>query len=108
MDPYFPALMLLSGAATLHSRAGVPELRPSSDTAETVWKILARLAFLGWLGLLVWSWFSRPGQDLAFGIGLSLLASAALAATGPRPGWWRISLAMAVAGLALTALLVLR
>ena len=108
MDPYLPALILLAGAATLHGRAGVPELRPGSDAAEAAWKVLARLAMLSWLGLVAWGWFSRPWQELALGIGLSLLASVALAATGPRPGWWKISVVMAMAGLALTALLVLR
>ncbi|MDJ0387373.1 multidrug DMT transporter permease [Roseomonas sp. E05] len=108
MDLYLPALMLLSGAAAIHSRAGIPELRPASDATEAVWKLLAKLAFLAWLGLLAWGWFFRSWQEAALGLGLSLLVSVLLAAIGPRPGWWAFSLAMAVAGLALGILLVLR
>jgi hypothetical protein len=101
MDTYIPALMLLSGASFLHSRSSVPELRPASDAADTVWKFLAQFSFLFWLGLLVWGGFMRPWTEVALGIGISLVFNLLFALRGPRPVWPGLSMAMGVAGIGL-------
>jgi len=108
MDFYLPALMLLSGGAFIHSRSTVPELRPASEIADTAWSLLSRLAFFGWIGLLVWGGFMRFWTEVALGFGLSLLFNILLASRGPRPVWPGLSMGMSVLGLALGAYTVLR
>jgi hypothetical protein len=101
MDLYIPALMLLSGGAFIHSRSNVPELRPASEAADFAWKLLARLAFFLWLGLLVWGMFRLPWTMVLAGFAVSLIFNIVLALPGPRPIWPGLSMAMAAAGLAL-------
>lgn len=108
MDPYLPALMLLSGAAFIHSRSNVPELRPESQAADTAWKYLALLALWLWVGLLVWGAAMRPWTVVATGFGLSLAFNLLLALRGPRPVWPGLSMVSAVLGIGLGAYTVLR
>lgn len=103
MDTYVPALMLLSGASFLHSRSNVPELRPASDVADMVWKLLAQFSLIFWLGLLIWGAVTRPWVEPALGFATSLFFNFVLAFRGPRPAWPGLSMVMAVAGIALGA-----
>ncbi|MFC7608834.1 hypothetical protein [Teichococcus aestuarii] len=60
MDTFIPALLLLSGGAFIHTRSNVPELRPASDAADTIWKLLA-----GWpssCGSACWCGASTCGR----------------------------------------------
>ncbi len=99
MDTYLPALMLLSGAAFIHTRSNVPELRPASDAADTAWKLLSLLALWLWAGLLVWGAVMRPWTDVALGFALSLAFNLLLALRGPRPAWPGLSMVSAVLGI---------
>ena len=101
MDTYIPALMLLSGASFLHARSNVPELRPASEAADTVWKLLSQFSFLFWLGLLGWGFWMRPWLEPVIGFATSLLFNFVLAIRGPRPAWPGLSMVMAVAGIGL-------
>jgi hypothetical protein len=107
MDPFLPALMLLSGAAFIHSRSNVPELRPDSEAADTAWKYLSLLALWLWVGLLVWGMAMRPWPDVAIGFALSLAFNLLLALRGPRPVWPGLSMVSAVLGISLGAYTVL-
>ena len=99
MDPFLPALILLSGAAFIHSRSNVLELRPESEAADTVWKYLALLALWLWMGLLVWGLVMRPWTQVAIGFVLSLAFNLLLALRGPRPAWPGLSMVSAVLGI---------
>ncbi|MBO1074852.1 multidrug DMT transporter permease [Roseomonas marmotae] len=101
MDTFVPALVLLSGAAFIHSRSNVPELRPASEKADLIWSWLSRFAFMLWLGLLVWGTQMRPLKEVLLGLGLSLLFNLMLALRGPRPVWPGLSMSMGVAGVAM-------
>ena len=107
MDPYVPALMLLSAASFIHSRSNVPELRPESEAADTAWKYLSMLAFWLWLGLLVWGAMMRPWTDVALGFALSLAFNLLLALRGPRPVWPGLSMVSAVLGIGAAGYLLL-
>lgn len=103
MDTYLPALMLLSGASFLHTRSNVPELRPTSDAADTAWKFLSQFSFLFWIGLLAWGFWMRPWLEPVMGLVTSLLFNLVLAIRGPRPAWPGLSMAMGVVGIGLGA-----
>lgn len=107
MDTFIPALLLLSGGAFIHTRSNVPELRPASDRADTIWRLLAKLAFFLWLGLLAWGIYMRPLTEVALGFGLSLLFNLLLASRGPRSIWPGLSMGFCAAGLALGVYTVL-
>lgn len=107
MDTYLPALLLLSGGAFINTRSNVPELRPASDVADTVWKLMAKLAFFLWLGLLLWGVYMRPWTAVATGLILSMLFNLLLASRGPRSIWPGLSMGFCAAGLALGVYTVL-
>jgi hypothetical protein len=98
MDLYLPAMLLLSGGAFIHSRSTVPELRPASEAADTVWKLLAKLAFFLWIGLLVWGAYQRPLMAVVMAFVLSLLFNVLLASRGPRPVWPGLSMVLSALG----------
>ncbi len=108
MDPFLPALMLLSAASFIHSRSNVPELRPASETSDTVWKYLSLLALWLWVGLLVWGAVMRPWTEVAIGFILSLAFNLLLALRGPRPAWPGLSMVSAVLGISATLYTLLR
>jgi hypothetical protein len=107
MDPYVPALMLLSAASFIHSRSNVPELRPESEASDTAWKYLSMLAFWLWIGLLVWGAIMRPWTDVALGFVLSLAFNLLLALRGPRPVWPGLSMVSALLGIGAAGYLLL-
>ncbi|EFH12853.1 multidrug DMT transporter permease [Pseudoroseomonas cervicalis] len=107
METYLPALILLSGGAFIHSRSNVPELRPASEAADTAWKLLAKLAFFLWIGLLVWGLYNLPLPSLGIAFILSLAFNVLLAMRGPKSIWPGLSMVMCVLGVALGVYTVL-
>ncbi|MFC3126424.1 multidrug DMT transporter permease [Pseudoroseomonas globiformis] len=107
MDLYLPAMMLLSGGAFIHNRSTVPELRPASEAADTVWKLLARFAFFLWLGLLVWGIYQRPLMAVLVAFILSLALNVVIASRGARPFWPGLSMGMSAIGAGLAIYLLL-
>ena len=107
MEIYLPALMLLSGSAFIHSRSNVPELRPSSEGADLFWRLLGKLAFFLWIGMLIWGVYMRPLHHVALGFGLSLLFNVFLIIRGPKPFWPALSMLMGVLGVGLSVYLIL-
>lgn len=107
METYLPALLLLSGGAFIHSRSNVPELRPASEAADTAWKLLAKLAFFLWIGLLVWGLYNLPLPSLGIAFILSLTFNVLLAMRGPKSIWPGLSMMMCAAGVALGVYTVL-
>lgn len=107
MDTFLPALMLLSGGAFINTRSNVPELRPASEAADTAWKLLARLAFYLWIGLLLWGAYQRPLLVVLLGFGLSLAFNVLLVTRGPKAVWPGLSMALCALGVALGVYTVL-
>ncbi len=107
MQPYVLSVMLLSGAAFIHGRSAVPELRPANAAADRTWKLLGKAAFLTWLGMLAWG-VAQFGvwQPLAAFLG-SLALNGLIARRGPRRAWPGLSMLFAFAGLSLAAMTVL-
>jgi hypothetical protein len=107
MEIYLPTLMLLSGSAFIHSRSNVPELRPGSEGADLFWRLVAKLAFFLWIGMLIWGVYMRPLHHVAVGFGLSLLFNVFLVFRGPKPFWPGLSMIMGVLGIGLSVYLIL-
>ncbi|WP_419896392.1 multidrug DMT transporter permease [Roseomonas sp. USHLN139] len=101
MDTFLPALMLLSGGAFINTRANVPELRPASEAADLAWRLLSRLAFYLWIGLLLWGAYQRPLLTVLLGFGLSLAFNVLLAARGPKAIWPGLSMLLSALGILL-------
>lgn len=107
MEIYLPALLLLSGCAFIHSRANVPELRPSSDSADMFWRLLAKLTFFLWLGMLVWGVYMQPLKNVVVGFLLCLVFNLFLAFRGPKPFWPGLSMGLGVLGAGLSLYILL-
>lgn len=108
MSAYFLAVLLLSGAAFIHSKSAAPELRPAAPLADRLWRWLGRACFWAWLGLLVWGavrlHWSQPLAGLLGSLGFNAL----LARIGPRPIWPGLSMLCGTVGLLLGGFLLLR
>jgi hypothetical protein len=108
MQAYILPMLLLSGAAFIHSESAAPELRPSSHAADGAWKILGKASSYAWIALLVWGALRLPWwQPLAAFLG-SLAVNALIAQRGPRAAWPGLSMVLAVVGLGLAGWAVLR
>ncbi len=107
MELYIPALILLSGCSFLNARANVPELRPHSEGADAFWKILAKLAFFFWLGMLVWGVYMQPLKNVIVGFLLSLLFNVFLIFRGPKPFWPGLSMGLGLLGVGTSLYLLL-
>jgi hypothetical protein len=107
MQPFLLSVVLLSGAAFIHTRSAVPEMRPANATADRVWTLLGRTAFLAWLGMLVWGVVHVGILPTLVALLASLAVNALIAQRGPRPAWPGLSMFFAVTGLGLAAATVL-
>lgn len=103
MSAFFFAVVLLSGAAFLHSKSNVPELRPASEGADIAWRWLSRISLLAWGTLLAWGFSTRGWSEPLAAFFASLALNVALAIRGPRPAWPGLSMLMGVVGLGLAA-----
>ncbi|MBE9605345.1 multidrug DMT transporter permease [Acetobacteraceae bacterium H6797] len=106
MDIYFVTVVVLSVGAFIHSRCSIPELRPSNEAASTAWKYLAKLAFIAWLGMLVWGVMEKPWTSPLAAVMGSLAANALIASRGPRPFWPGLSMLFCVIGVFLAVWLM--
>jgi hypothetical protein len=106
MDLYVIAVLALSVGSFIHSRSSVPELRPSSEAANTIWSLLSKLAFLGWIAMLVWGFWTLVWSLPASALLGSLAVNALLAMRGPKPFWPGLSMLMSAIGLALSVWVV--
>jgi hypothetical protein len=105
---YFVALVLLSLGAVIEARCSTPGLRPEAAAADSAFGILGRSAFVFWLVLLAWGFWTLPWVQPVAGLVASLAANALLVQSGARPWWPGISMALSLAGLFLTAMVVTR
>ncbi|WP_135468082.1 multidrug DMT transporter permease [Crenalkalicoccus roseus] len=107
MRPWFVALLLLSAAGVIEARCSTPGLRPAAPAADRAFRILGRSAFAFWLVLLAWGFLNLPWWQPVAGIVGSLALNALIVRAGARPYWPGLSMGLSLAGLFLTAVVLL-
>jgi hypothetical protein len=100
MSTYFMAMMLLSGGSFIRNKSGAPEMRPASAASDMIWGLLARAAFLMWLGLIVYGFFRFHWSQPVAAVLASLAVNALIAVRGPRRTWPMLSYLFCTVGLA--------
>ena len=106
MQGYFIALILLSLAGVIEARSSTPGLRPSAPAADRAFKIFGRSAFAFWLVLLAWGFWKLHWSQPVAGLVASLAANALLMQSGARPYWPGLTMALAILGLFMTAMVI--
>jgi hypothetical protein len=104
---YFPALLALAIAAMIEARCDQPGLRPASPMGDRIFKVLGRGAFLLWLALLGWGFWTLNWWVPLAGLVGSLAANALVLRAGVMRSWPGLSQALAIAGLAMAIVVFL-
>lgn len=100
MSLYFMAMLLLSAAAFIHSRATEPELRPESPMTDAVWRIISHACLAAWLALIVWGALRLHWTQPLSGVIGSLGVNAIIMRVRPMPIWPGLSMLLGAAGFA--------
>ena len=108
MQVYFIALVVLSLAGVIEARCSTPGLRPSAHAADSAFKIFGRSAFVFWLVLLGWGFWTLHWTQPVAGLVASLAANALLVQSGAKPYWPGLAMALSMTGLFLTAVVLTR
>lgn len=99
MSTYFLAMMLLSAGSFIRTKSVVPEMRPASAVADTVWGVVAKLALWMWLALIVWGFVKYHWSQPVAAVMASLAGNALIGIRGPMRTWPGLSLIFCAAGL---------
>jgi hypothetical protein len=100
MSSYFVALLLLSAAAFIHSRAEDPELRPASPMTDAIWRIMSHACLMAWVALIVWGALKLHWSQPVSGVIGSLGVNALIMRLRPLPIFPGISMLFAASGVA--------